>query len=127
MGFLKQLDSGLLLVSGPYKVNGVPLRRLNQAYVIATSTKVNISSVAVPARVNDDYFKRKAAPKKAEGEEFFDGETAKRTPLPAERKEDQQTVDKALMKAISKQSMLKEYLTARFSLRQGQYPHLMQF
>ncbi|AQK53244.1 60S ribosomal protein L6 [Zea mays] len=69
--FLKQLKSGLLLISGPFKINGVPIRRVNQTYVIATSTKVDISGVDV-AKFDDKYFARekKQKVKKTEGELF---------------------------------------------------------
>ena len=56
---------------GPYQVNGVPLRRVNQAYVIATSMVVDISGVKIPV-ADDAYFARVAAPKKAAEDQFFE-------------------------------------------------------
>ena len=76
--FLKQLASGLLLVTGPFKVNGVPMRRCTASACIATSTKLDISGVSVPEHVNDAYFKRAAAPKKTE-DGIFEQNEAKYT------------------------------------------------
>ena len=58
--FLKQLPSGLLLVTGPYKINGVPLKRVNQAYVIPTSTKVDVAGVKLDTLQDKDFERPKS-------------------------------------------------------------------
>merc|ERR1712028_312290 len=114
--FLNQLDSGLLLVTGPFKVNGVPLRRVNQAFCIATSAKVDVSKVDV-AKFNDSYFKKPATEKKAKGEGDFMDTEAEKVPLSAEKIADQKKVDDSLVKAIKAVPEMEGYLSARFSLK----------
>lgn len=70
---LKHLDQGTLLVTGPFKINGVPLRRVNARYVIATQTKIDISGVessTLDKVAKADYFVRDKS-KKEKGEEAF--------------------------------------------------------
>lgn len=125
--FLKQLPSGLLLVTGPFKINGVPLRRVSQSYVIGTSTKVDISSVNVE-KFDDKYFAKKTEKKKKKGEgEFFESDKEEKNAIPQEKKDDQKTVDSALLKAIESVPDLKAYLGARFSLKAGMKPHELVF
>merc|ERR1711898_16499 len=115
--FLKQLDGGLLLISGPYKVNGVPLRRVPQSMVIATQTKVDISGGKVPAEGNDEFFKKPANAKKKNDELFF--EKDKEEPLDESRKAVQAQVDAGIEGAIEKTPLLKAYLSSKFSLKKG--------
>jgi len=128
--FLKQLVSGLLLVTGPFHLNGCPLRRINQLYVIATKTSVDVSAVVIPERVNDTYFNRQKLqkPKHAEGE-IFDTKKEEYT-VSDERKEDQVSVDKQVLVALRSnpdKKLLMGYLGTMFSLKNHQYPHKMIF
>merc|ERR1712055_32773 len=126
--FLKQLPSGLLLVTGPYHLNGCPLRRINQIYVIATKTKLDISGVKLPERLNDEYFKRKRQKPQAKGDIFeFKKEEYS---VSSERKEDQVEVDRQVLDVVRKHEDKKYmfgYLGAMFSLKNKQYPHQMVF
>jgi large subunit ribosomal protein L6e len=123
---MKALESGLLLVSGPYKINGVPLRRVNQAYVIATSTKVDVTGVDVSS-INDAYFARSKETKTEGEEEFFKGDAPKPSVVTDQRKADQKKVDDALLKAVAAVPMLEAYLASQFSLSSNDKPHLMKF
>ncbi|XP_047324506.1 60S ribosomal protein L6-like [Impatiens glandulifera] len=125
--FLKQLTSGLLLVTGPFKINGVPLRRVNQAYVIGTSTKIDITGVNVE-KFDDKYFGKKTEKKKKKAEgEFFEEEKEEKNVISQEKKDDQKSVDAALLQTIDGVADLKSYLASRFSLKEGMKPHELVF
>jgi len=123
--YLKNLQDNTLLVSGPFKVNGVPLRRVNARYVIATSTKVDVSSVDV-SKFDVSYFAREKSSKQ-KGEAQFFGEEQPKKQVKEERVTDQRSVDKQLLAEIKKTPLLKEYLAASFSLNKGDKPHQMKF
>jgi len=129
--FLKQLKSGLLLVTGPHKINGVPLKRLNQVYAIATKTNVDLAGVNFND-ITDDYFSKTKVKKQQKSEQaFFAVNQAEKTPEEKERltkkKETQAAIDKNLLANIKKVELLKQYLSARFTLYKRTRPHELVF
>jgi len=123
---LKALESGLLLVTGPYKINGVPLRRVNQAYVIGTSTKVDVSGVDA-SKFDDAYFARVSSDSEEGEDEFFANDEAKAAVVSDSRKADQKTVDASILKAVDAEPLMKNYLGSKFSLKKHDRPHKMVF
>lgn len=130
--FLKQLPSGLCLVTGPFWMNHVPLRRVSQNYLIATKTKIDVSKVKIPDTVTDESFKRskrRARANKKDDGEIFQSKKKKWVPS-KERIHDTIAVDRQVMKAINKRQdgkQLVQYLCSKFGLQKHQYPHQMKF
>lgn len=129
---LKYLPSGNLLVTGPYAINGVPLRRVNPAYVLATSTKVSLEGVNV--NVDDTFFKTAKKFTKNElknasdirlkqVEEGKQHEAKWRTELKAVQK----AIDGKLVENIKAVEHLKGYLGTRFTISNGTKPHELKF
>jgi len=127
--FLKQLESGLLLVTGPFKVNGVPLKRVNQAYVIATSTKIDLDGLKIEEKMNDSYFAKAKAPRRISNEEEFfeEGKPKEKEAFSETKASEQKDIDKAVIASIKKTENIGKYLKASFGLSKGQFPHELVF
>ena len=67
---LKQLESGLLCVTGPYRINGVPLKRIPQKLTLATSKRISLDGVKAD-KINDAYFVRDKKAKASKEQKFF--------------------------------------------------------
>lgn len=117
-------------------MNGVPLRRVNQAYVITTSTSVDVSGVALPAALASADRKDEAGFFAAEKAKvlrgkagFFAAQTAaveKKAPVAEARKAAQAAVDKGV-KLVAKGKDYTAYLKSTFSLSKSDKPHEMKF
>ena len=114
-------------------MNGVPLRRVNAAYVIGTSTSVDVSGVD-SSKLNDAMFKaaedkskKKRTTKRSEGEEFFKEADAAALASKTGVSPEFVAAQKAVDGAIKLDDDLKGYLGATFSLSAGDRPHLLKF
>ena len=112
-------------MTGPYKYNGVPLKRVNAAYVLPTNTKLKINE-DVAKNVNDKVFDRVKIERKKE-EDFFEDNEKKKGRITEDKKKLQNEVDTVVKKAVDEVPMMKEYLRNRFALKNGDKPHLMKF
>nr|CAH8866254.1 unnamed protein product [Trichobilharzia regenti] len=136
-------SSGLLLVTGPYRYNGCPLRRVHPNYVIATKTKIDLSNLSLPNRIHQkEYFARSTSPisrksRKVNNQKRLEDilehgvESQKPVYKPSEeKKSDQRFIDEEVRKAIKSHSdsqMLIRYLRSLFSISKHDRPHEMFF
>ena len=103
-----------------------PIKRVDQAYVIATKTRLTFLP-SVDAAITDATFK-KAASKRFQKFPCSLLPTAEnKTKVAAERKALQAALDAQLVPILKKTPMLKSYMATSFSLKKGQSLHAMKF
>jgi len=133
--FLKQLKrSGLCLVTGPYGINKVPLRRMDQRYMIATSVRIPLpEGFKVPGHVDDFFFKRSRGTKSAKTTKVNKTTLSKKKVSKKPdlvRKKAQSTIDKAVLKGFKNHPetvTLKKYMKRCFTLIGDRYAHKIKF
>ena len=123
---------GLIAVTGPFKLNGVPLRRVDPAYVIATSTKVDISNVDCTEVENKLFGKAKKAMRKRSEKQFLKMKESTKVADEMKamfdvRKKLQIKIDESILKNLSKTPSMAKYIASRFTLRRNEAPHKMKF
>eukprot|EP00835_Amoeboradix_gromovi_P007119 NODE_1072_length_1468_cov_0.143901.p1 type:complete len:233 gc:universal NODE_1072_length_1468_cov_0.143901:573-1271(+) len=121
---LGQLPSGLVLVTGPFKLNGHPLRRIPQTYLLATSTKIELS-VDVSS-IKDDLFKKSSTKKQSNEAAFFEDKLPEKT-LSDEYVKLTKDIDTKVVEAVKKVPSLSHYLKSYFFLGKKDFPHRMHF
>ncbi|KAF9915999.1 hypothetical protein BGZ65_000478, partial [Modicella reniformis] len=81
----------------------------------------------IDAKLDDAYFARPKAAKKAATEDaLFEGQK-KKEPLAQDKVTLQKSTDKLILDAVTKVEHLRQYLGAKFSLTKGQSPHALKF
>jgi large subunit ribosomal protein L6e len=144
MIFLKQLETGDLLLASPNTLTLMPTLQVVQAsYVIATTTRIPLTPACVEAaeKVTFNMFKKANSKKttdkkKRDGSIFADDQTqAKSATVETIDPELEKTIDSELMKSIANfnkgdtldAAIMKKYLRTRFTIKNGEYPHQMKF
>jgi len=130
--FLKQLEkSGQIAVTGPLAINGVPLRRVGQRFVIITSTKTDISKVDT-SMINDYYFNKGRGMQrlwklKQKKRKFYNELKKRMKERKVSKRETQLAVDKGILEELNGEYLMKKYLSSYWSIVPGQPPHAVKF
>jgi len=135
---LHKFNSGLLLVTGPKKINGCPVMRVHPKHVIATSERLQLPEVTLKKcqKIKENSLKCHVVPQstqlskeeaaKYRAHQILDAKKVKK------RDARQNKIDESIIKVIDegdafKKQLLFGYLKTPFSLNTNSKPHLMNF